>query len=142
MKTRKKTSRIIFHHSLADKSNANEIRNWHIDGKGWADIGYHFVVLTDGTIEKGRELKLQGAHAFGKNHDSIGVCLEGDFHKYEPLLTQLDGCARLYHDLCRAYQKNLRVEFHRPNWFRNACPGKMLNRLDFLEVVYRANPFQ
>ena len=141
MKKRKQTNRMIFHHSLADKSSLNEIRNWHIDERGFAEIGYHYVILKDGTIEHGRDIQFQGAHALEKNHDSIGCCLEGNFHNYEPPLPQIEACAKLYHDLCRLYQKNLKVEFHRPHWMKNACPGKTLNRMDFLEVVYRADPF-
>lgn len=56
---------------------ASEIRRWHVDGNGWADIGYHYVIRRDGTVEKGRPLSRAGAHAQGHNHDSIGICLVG-----------------------------------------------------------------
>jgi len=58
-----------------------EIKHWHTDpkptGNGWSDIGYHFVIRRDGTIEKGRLISKRGAHAKGHNKNSIGICLIG-----------------------------------------------------------------
>ena len=45
--------------------------------RGWRDIGYHFVIRRDGTIESGRPLERTGAHVKGHNKDSIGICMEG-----------------------------------------------------------------
>jgi N-acetylmuramoyl-L-alanine amidase len=53
-----------------------EIARWHRD-RGWNDVGYHWVIRRNGTIEKGRDEAVQGAHVRGHNHDSIGVCLVG-----------------------------------------------------------------
>lgn len=54
----------------------SEIRRWH-RSQGWNDIGYHYVVRLDGTIEAGRSTTLPGAHCKGLNHCSIGVCYVG-----------------------------------------------------------------
>ena len=59
---------------------ATEIRKWHTD-KGWRDIGYHYVIRRDGTIEKGREDDVIGAHARGMNEISLGICLVGGKNK-------------------------------------------------------------
>ena len=40
-------------------------------------IGYHYVIDLDGTIELGRDLKDAGAHCYGHNVNSIGVCYIG-----------------------------------------------------------------
>jgi len=60
---------------------AEEIRRWHTDpkpkGNGWSDIGYHHVIRRDGTVEPGRDERRIGAHAYGRNEDSIGVCMVG-----------------------------------------------------------------
>lgn len=45
--------------------------------KGWKDIGYHFVINVDGTVQEGRPLTDMGAHVQGHNQDNIGVCLIG-----------------------------------------------------------------
>lgn len=55
---------------------AADIRRWH-KAKGWDDIGYHYVIDLDGTIEPGRPIEKAGAHCVGYNANSIGVCYIG-----------------------------------------------------------------
>ena len=45
--------------------------------RGFNKVGYHFIVLLDGTIEIGRNLTEQGAHVSGHNENTIGVCYIG-----------------------------------------------------------------
>lgn len=54
----------------------DEIRSWH-KAKGWKDVGYHFVIKKNGTLEVGRGLDVVGAHAYGINQVSVGVCWVG-----------------------------------------------------------------
>jgi len=58
-----------------------EIRRWHKE-KGWSDIGYHYVIRRDGTLEYGRPLEKIGAHVKGYNKHSIGIALAGGVSKY------------------------------------------------------------
>ena len=60
----------------------NDIRKWHVDERGWSDVGYHYIILLDGTIQKGRPTNKQGAHCLGHNGNSIGVCYIGGVDKY------------------------------------------------------------
>jgi N-acetyl-anhydromuramyl-L-alanine amidase AmpD len=55
---------------------AADIKKWHLR-KGWFDIGYHYVICRDGSVEKGREDSVPGAHVRGFNHVSLGICLVG-----------------------------------------------------------------
>lgn len=55
---------------------ADEIREWHID-RGFSDIGYHYVIRRDGTLEEGRDARYQGAHVKGSNASTLGICLVG-----------------------------------------------------------------
>lgn len=52
------------------------IRQWHLT-RGFSDVGYHFVIRRDGTLEAGREVNEVGAHVAGSNRRSVGVCLVG-----------------------------------------------------------------
>nr|CAD7454711.1 unnamed protein product [Timema tahoe] len=54
-------------------------QNYHIDTKGWNDIGYSFVIGEDGHVYEGRGWDFVGAHAPGYNTQSIGICVIGDF---------------------------------------------------------------
>lgn len=55
---------------------AADIERWH-KAQGYNDIGYHYVVDIDGTIEPGRDLECVGAHCKGHNAQSVGVCYIG-----------------------------------------------------------------
>lgn len=72
---------LIVIHCSATKPSQNigvdEIRDWHIKGNGWSDIGYHNVIRREGVIEEGRPISVPGAHAKGYNDHSIGICLVG-----------------------------------------------------------------
>jgi len=56
---------------------AEEIRRWHVEGNGWSDIGYHYVIRRCGLIETGRDESTPGAHVRGHNTGSIGICMVG-----------------------------------------------------------------
>ena len=75
----RKINKIILHCSDTPAKmdiGAKEINKWHRQN-GWASIGYHYVIRRDGTIEDGRNDATIGAHCFGYNRTSIGVCLVG-----------------------------------------------------------------
>lgn len=62
--------------ATATTVDAAEIRRWH-RAKGWRDIGYHYVIKRDGTVEKGRADNVPGAHEPRINSHSIAICLIG-----------------------------------------------------------------
>lgn len=55
---------------------AADVNEWHRQKK-WDCIGYHFFIKLDGTIEAGRPLWKEGAHCYGHNRNSIGICYAG-----------------------------------------------------------------
>jgi len=101
------TPKIFIHCSASSWGSADVFREWHTapkesGGRGWSDIGYHYVILnpfpnykskkenkpqhTDGIIENGRPLDSddvieaheRGAHVKGFNTGTLGVCLVGN----------------------------------------------------------------
>lgn len=78
-KSKRRITEIIIHCSATPEYKnytAADIRRWHKQ-QGWSDIGYHFVIQLDGTIEEGRHVDVVGAHCNGHNQRSIGVCYIG-----------------------------------------------------------------
>lgn len=78
----------LFIHCSATKPSmdidASTIRDWHVNGNGWSDIGYHEVILRNGAVELGRDLDGDGnsedetgAHAYGHNKGSYSICMVG-----------------------------------------------------------------
>lgn len=60
--------------------DAKDFDAWH-KRKGWSGIGYHYVILLDGTIEEGRPIEKVGAHVYGYNRNSIGIVYVGGLDK-------------------------------------------------------------
>lgn len=81
--------RLTVHHSAeplvadtlaASKAEVRRIQQFHQDGRGWADLGYHFLIDRAGRVFEGRPIAWQGAHANGDNNrGNVGICLLGNF---------------------------------------------------------------
>ena len=104
--------------------NAKDINQWHT-ANGWAGIGYHYVVKIDGTVEKGRDVRKIGAHCYGHNKHSVGVCYIGGLDAEEnPKDTrtaeQKDSLWHLVNMLKIKYPK-AKVYGHR-DFSKKACP--------------------
>jgi len=96
-----------------------EIRDWHINGNGWDEIGYHFIIYRNGSLMMGRPVPIMGAHCIGYNSHSIGVCFIGrdEFTKeqFETLRTLRRVVQSVFGDLS--------VYGHRDLNKHKTCPG-------------------
>lgn len=78
-KKRPRTDFIVVHCAATKPTmdiGVREIRQWHVT-KGWLDIGYHFVIRRNGTVEDGRPNDVIGSHVKDYNSRSLGICLVG-----------------------------------------------------------------
>ena len=76
----RKINMIIWHCTATPEGKdftVDDIRRWHVNGNGWQDIGYHFVVYRDGTVHLGRPIEKAGAHVKNNNANSIGCVYIG-----------------------------------------------------------------
>jgi len=75
----RKIDKIIIHCSATKEGQhftVEDIDQWH-RARGFAKIGYHHVIYLDGSVHKGRDESLLGAHCLGHNATSIGICYIG-----------------------------------------------------------------
>lgn len=75
----RKINKIIIHCTATIEGkeySVDTIRQWHKQ-RGFSDIGYHYIIHLDGTIETGRPIEIAGAHCKGYNSNSIGICYVG-----------------------------------------------------------------
>ena len=80
----RKIDKIILHCAATPEGRdvkTETIKSWHVKGRGWSDIGYHFVIELDGAVKNGRPLHRSGAHTKGYNATSIGICYVGGMDK-------------------------------------------------------------
>lgn len=133
-KPRVYTDRIIVHHSATASGDAYSIHKYHTEVNGWPDgIGYHFVILPNGTIQEGRSVDLHGAHTVGENFRSVGVCFIGNFEKTCPTLAQYDAFNELHSWLNNYYGKKLPV-FRHCDFNATVCPGQ---NFDLSQIVQK-----
>ena len=140
-KERKETKHVIVHCAATKPSmdvGVREIRQWHKE-RGFLDIGYHFVIRRNGTIEDGRDVNQVGAHTVGQNETSVGVCLVGGVDvKLQPQANftpqQMATLRKLLGDLKVLFPQAL-VKGHR-DFAAKACPSFDVKRwLDTNELV-------
>ena len=113
--------------STADK--IAEVRRWHVEERGWRDIGYHFLIDRNGYTVAGRPLDQVGSHTKGKNTGTIGIALFGGHgaaadDKFGDHFTpdQDQSLRALLVRLMRQYPGIRTVSGHN-HYAKKACPG-------------------
>lgn len=109
----------------------------HQKHKGWADIGYHYLIDRWGNIWEGRPAHFQGAHAGSPttNKRNIGVALIGNFEDHEPPRAQWNTLRRFVNDLRSRYRISSSAVYSHRKLKENAglqytdCPGRHVLRL-------------
>jgi len=144
-------TRVTIHHSggavftrtdaTAVGASIRAIQRDHQERRGWADIGYHYIIDPAGGLWEGRDSRHTGAHAGSAdlNAGNLGVLVLGNFDLQEPSSAQLATLDGLLELLC-AGAGICREAVHGHNEVRTAaglgptqCPGRHLAaRLDRL----------
>lgn len=136
---------VVIHHTATGSTveghvvNAEKIATWHQDrgfGAEYRDeiywIGYHYVILPDGTVEQGRPEWMLGAHTFAYN-DYLGICLVGNFDSASnpdgaqqparPTDAQMQALESMLRDLIKKYRLRTDDVHAHAELGATACPG-------------------
>lgn len=136
-----KVTQIVIHHlgnvdengDPIDKSmTAAEIHAEHLHN-GWAGIGYHYVAMPNGDVQRGRPREYIGAHTQGDNYHTIGICCSNTFMgDITPTAKMIESVALLVANLCDIYNLDIQndtsysiVKGHR-DFMPTECPGSNL----------------
>ncbi|WP_421734411.1 N-acetylmuramoyl-L-alanine amidase [Cellulomonas sp.] len=109
----------VLHHTAGSNTYASvaeamqQIRNdqaYHIDGRGWCDIGYNFIVDKWGNLYEGRQNSLTqpiiGVHAGGFNTGTVGVSMLGEYGAVAPSPAMQEAVARIIGYRLGVYGRN------------------------------------
>ncbi|MBP2834104.1 N-acetylmuramoyl-L-alanine amidase [Aquimarina sp. U1-2] len=96
-------SHLIIHHEFGSNTSRDwaarvrAVQNFHINGNGWSDVGYNFLVDPNGVIYEGRAGgdNAVGAHFCGRNRNTMGVCMLGDYSSVTPTTATQTSLKRL-----------------------------------------------
>lgn len=125
----RKSTDAIFVHCSATKPDMDigveTIRMWHKQ-QGWLDVGYHFIIKRDGTVEEGRPVNVVGSHVKDWNSKSVGVCLVGGINakgQFEANFTpaQMDSLRNKLEELMSKYPNAELMAHH--SVAAKACPS-------------------
>jgi hypothetical protein len=132
--------RITIHHdgmnpftstSMGDcAARLEAIRRAHVSnapmGRGWADIGYHFIIDPAGRIWEGRSVLYQGAHVKDQNENNLGIMCLGNYDRQAPTPATAAALDRFVAEQMRRYGIPLsRVRTHQ-ELSSTECPGRSL----------------
>lgn len=130
-KKRLSTDHIVIHCSATFPDSdigVRDIRQWHL-GRGWLDVGYHFVIKRDGTIEEGRPVDVVGSGVKNHNHNTLHICLVGGSPKGDPYGFEANFTEAQNKSLkelvakCRTYYSRADVIGHHDLESGKACPS-------------------
>ncbi|PIP65086.1 hypothetical protein COU77_01780 [Candidatus Peregrinibacteria bacterium CG10_big_fil_rev_8_21_14_0_10_49_16] len=139
---------LVLHHTAlavgtdtrSPRERVQALYEYHSDGKGWGDIGYHFIVDEEGTIYEGRAGgdAVIGGHAYCWNTGTVGIALLGNFELEQPTQDQINSLQWLLDHLIKKYDINLAksVSFHgktlppivgHDDLLSTVCPGHYMD---------------
>ncbi len=128
---------IAIHHSQRKIDSVKRIRDLHIRINKWEDIGYHYLIDKKGKIHLGRNEKFIGAHVYGHNKNSIGICLIGNFDEEPPTKKQIHILIKFLKQKIKKQKipiKNILGHREFPNATKT-CPGKFVDMNLIREMV-------
>lgn len=103
----KAITHVAIHHSLTDDIPGGKdiaaFARYHVNDLGWPGIGYAYVIDADGIIYKTQPATRKSYHVGKHNYYTLGVCLVGDFRKYQPPDVQYEATLDLCSVLGTAY---------------------------------------
>jgi hypothetical protein len=103
----------------AEKLEMRNLQKFHVNTRGYADIGYNYVIFPSGRVYEGRGYERKGAHTLGHN-DDIGISFAGDYTKQKLTNEQIASYKSL-----RKYLGVSASGDERPHsaTFSTSCPG-------------------
>jgi len=133
---------LVVHHTAGSNNSSDwaavvrSIWNFHVNTRGWADVGYNFLLDKSGNIYEGRADDTKGAHFSGHNSETSGMALLGTFLTVVPTNSMLyslenllvwKSCDKSIDPLAITYHASSGLNLHTISGHRDGgnteCPG-------------------
>jgi hypothetical protein len=102
------------------------VRQYHTQGRRWADIAYHFAIDRAGRVFQLRSLNFQGAHVAGRDPHNLGIVVLGNFNVQEPTAAQKSRILTMGKLARTKYGLRIADVFTHQEIGRSDCPGKRM----------------
>jgi hypothetical protein len=118
--------KLVIHHTVTDptgktpRQQAEFVAQLH-KARGWAGIGYHFIVANDGTVLYVGDIGTGRANVMGNNEKVIGISLIGDFTKTLPTAHQILATNRLCNYFMTQYPALVNINTWDDVWGHKDC---------------------
>lgn len=115
----------------------DDIRDWHVKkppaGRGWSDIGYHYVITPAGVVLQGRPFHIPGAGVIGRNYGFLQILMVESYRidrigKFSDFFTEAQ--KRSVRWLVNLHQ--IKVVSGHNDWANKLCPGFKVRAQDFV----------
>ncbi len=137
---------LIVHHTATPNGESDwaarvrQIWDFHVHTRGWADIGYNYLIDQNGLMYVGRGEDVKGAHFSGHNAETCGIAYLGTFNTFQPPAVMHDKfveyaafkcCQKNLDPLGTAYHASSGLTLHTIAGHRDSgsgteCPGDAL----------------
>jgi hypothetical protein len=87
--------RYVLHHSATSGGTPWSFARYHVEKNGWPGIGYHFVIMPDGTTYQTNALETISYGVENMNTGSVNTCLVGNFEVSKPTAAQINAVVSL-----------------------------------------------
>lgn len=130
--------RYVIHHSATSGGDPWSFARYHVQTNGWPGIGYHFVIMPDGTTYQTNALETISYGVENMNTGSVNTCLVGNFEVTNPTAAQITAVVELHKRLASQLGQKPIVG-HNDLKQTTKCPGKNLDPDKISEMVYGPN---
>lgn len=110
------------------------MRNYHMNNRGWQDIGQHLTLFPDGTFLTGRNFSTNPAGIAGYNSGAFMIEIIGNFDKGHDKLEgkQLQAALKVYNYLTTHNGSTIMFHNEKAN---KSCPGTGVDKGKFVKEV-------
>ncbi|KAH8264729.1 hypothetical protein KR044_004592, partial [Drosophila immigrans] len=94
---------VIIHHTVTSECSTftqcadilQNMQNYHQTQLDYFDVGYNFLIGSDGIVYEGTGWGVRGAHTYGYNTNGTGIAFIGNFVDKLPTEAALTACKKL-----------------------------------------------